>query len=354
VDGEVQRARLGNILPWVGAVCALVVFHSLRSAWILLKEHSKDNLGKIHKSSILLPSGANAEFTERQEEIPFYRPGVLVSASLLACLSVLLFYVVWKNGKPETVTSTITKDDGFTILIPIDTASRNWPIPLDENPEDTHGKFYRTLTFSITDRDSDKTSGYLMLQQDQLFSEEERPKFLGKLILMYVFESVFSMTRESYGVELRGGKVTPLENKSVIPPDVVSSPTDYVVADLSKRQFLNSEIEVLLKNFPLHMPKGTSITFSEQVQRKATVYIMRMERPGFFKFDLTVRPVGNSDEGVLPDKFQTQASKTVKTYDLIVGMESVVQATTKDGFEPDKYVAWTQDTFSELRRRMTF
>ena len=193
-----------------------------------------------------------------------------------------------------------------------------------------------------------------MLQQDQLFSEEERPKFLGKLILMYVFEAVFSMTRESYGIELRGGKVTPLEDKSVIPPDVVSAPTDYVIADLSKRKFLNNEVEVQLKNFPLHMPKGTNITFIEQIQRKAVVYIMRMERPGIFRFDLTVRPVGNSNEGVLPDKFQMQAARTVKTYDLIIGMESIVQVTAKDGFEPDKYVVWAQGTFSELRRRMTF
>ncbi len=253
---------------------------------------------------------------------------------------------------PET--STITKNDGFTILIPIDTSNRNMPIPLDENPEDTHSKFYRALTFSITDRAPNKTSGYLMLQQDQLFNEEGRPKFLGKLILMYIFEAVFSMTRESYGIELGGGKVTPLQDKSVIPPDVVSSPTDYVIADLSKRQLLNSSTESMLKNFPLRMPKGTNITLSEHVKGDSAVYTMRIERPGFFRCDLSVRPFGSSSEGVLPSKFQTQAAKRVKTYDLIVAMDSVIQATSADGFEANKYAIWVQDTFTELRRRMTF
>ena len=206
-------------------------------------------------------------------------------------------------------TPTITKKDGFTVLIPIDTADRNMPIPLDENPQDVHSKFYRALTFSITDHQPDKASGYLMLEEDQLFSEKGRPKFLAKLVQMYVFDSIFHMTRESYGVELGGGKVTPLENKSIIPPDVVSSPTDYVIADLSARRLLNRSIELSLKNFPLHMPKGTDISFSEEVERDSVVCVMRMERPGFFRFDLTVRPVGHSNEGVLPDGFQTHAEK---------------------------------------------
>ncbi len=255
---------------------------------------------------------------------------------------------------PQIITPTITKNGGFTILIPIDTANRNMPIPLDENPEDPHSKFYRALTFSITDRHPDKASGYLMLEEDQLLSDDGRPKFLGKLILMYTFESVFTMTRESYGVELSRGKVTPIENKAVIPPDVVSSPTNHVIADLSKRHLLNGSIESLLKNFPLHMPKGTNVTFSEHLERESAVYIMRMERPGFFRFDLSVRPIGSSNQGVLPNKFQTQAAKTVKTYDLIVAMDSVIQATSADGFEADKYTIWVQDTLTELRRRMTF
>jgi hypothetical protein len=258
------------------------------------------------------------------------------------------------NAPPARPAKVVTKKDGFTLLIPVDTANSNMPIPLDENAEDPHAKFYRTLTFSITDRHPDKTSGYLMLLEDQLLTEEGRPRFLGKLIEVYIFDALFHMSRESYGVELSGGRVTPLDDKAVIPPDVVSSPTDHVIADLSERQLLTRAVELSLKNFPMHMPKGTNISFSEQVERQAVLYVIRMERPGFFKFDLTVRPIGNSNEGVLPDGFQTQAAKTVKTYDLIVAMESVIQMTAEDEFESDKYMTWTQDTFSELRRRMTF
>jgi len=96
--GKFREHVWENILPWVGAACVLVVFHSLRSAWILLKEHSKENLWGIHRSPILRPSGANAKFTERQEEIPYYRPKILISASLFTCLSALSFYLVWKQG----------------------------------------------------------------------------------------------------------------------------------------------------------------------------------------------------------------------------------------------------------------
>jgi hypothetical protein len=255
---------------------------------------------------------------------------------------------------PLSSVKTVTKSDGFTILIPIDTQNQSIPIPLDENPDDPHGKFYRTLTFSITNRHPAETSGSLMLQEEQLFSEEGRPGFLGKLIQMYVFDSLFHMSREGYGIELSGGKITPIEDKAVIPPDVVSSPTDHVLAELSRRRLLTQDVELSLKNFPLHMPKGTELTFSEKIEREAAVYVIRMEKPGFFKFDLSVRPMGNSNEGVLPDKFQSQAAKTIKTYSLIVAMESVVQATDENGFEPNKYVTWTQDTFAELRRRMTF
>ncbi|MGC2467129.1 MAG: hypothetical protein WA517_18195 [Candidatus Acidiferrum sp.] len=248
----------------------------------------------------------------------------------------------------------IRRKGGFTVLIPIDTSSSSMPIPIDENPADPHAKFYRDLTFSITDRQPDKTSGYLMLQQDQLFSDKDRPRFLGKLIQLYIFKSIFSITRESYGIEVSGGKVRPIENRAVIPPDVVSSPTDHVIADLADRRLLNGELQVTLKNFPLHMPKGTNIGFTEQTENESILYVMRMERPGFFKFDLTVRPVGNSNDGALPDKFQSTSAKTIKTYTLIVTMDSVIQVRNDDGFEPDKYVNWIQDTFVELRRRMTF
>ncbi len=254
-----------------------------------------------------------------------------------------------KSSKPPIITS-----DGFTALIPFDTANLSFPIPLDENQADPHARFYRDLHYSFAEQ---PVAGYLMERRPELSVEENRPIFLARLLQMYVFDLAFFISRPGYGVELSGGKVSPVNQRAVIPPNWSSTSPDYVIADLSTLHIITPRVAMSLKNFPLHLPNGGNVSFTEKVDSKsgkAFAYITRIERPGFFRFDLIVQPMGNSNEGVLPGNFQTQVANTVKTYDLIIAMESVVQIKDDDGFEPDKYAAWTRDTFSEIRSRMTY
>ncbi|MGB2652185.1 MAG: hypothetical protein WAN62_00255, partial [Candidatus Acidiferrum sp.] len=218
------------------------------------------------------------------------------------------------NALPEASPKQhISESDRFTILIPVDTANPAAPIPADENSDDPHRTFYRSL--------------WSFVQAGQNWStEEERVDIVRRLAQMYIFHSVFSMARQSCGVELTGGKVIPINDKAIMPPDLVSSSAKDLIPELSKRRLLSPSVEMLVMNFPLHMPKGTHLSFSEmndQESDKPFQYVMRMERPGFFEFDISVQPMGNANGGVLPDKFQSQSANTVKTYSLIIAMDSV-------------------------------
>jgi len=94
----------------------------------------------------------------------------------------------WRDepNASNTASQANNQSDGFTILIPINTANAGAPIAVDENPDDPHWKFYRSLWFFVQ-------------QGQQLSTEEERADFVRRLGQMYVFQSLFSMSRQSYG-----------------------------------------------------------------------------------------------------------------------------------------------------------
>jgi len=158
LTGKFKEHVWENILPWVGAFCVLIIFHSIRSGWILLNERSSESAWKIHESPILQPSGAKVQFLERREEVSYYFLKVFVSASLLVLLSALSFYLFWKNGATPELNNATTANRIPTPTEIADEVAKRLPISTNN----------ANITEDISGRKEDRVTAVVSGKKNQI------------------------------------------------------------------------------------------------------------------------------------------------------------------------------------------
>ena len=266
--------------------------------------------------------------------------------------------VVKPSGEPAAAKrlKPLTKFDNFVVTIPLNTSASTAPIPLDENEDDPHADFYRDL-FRIATR-SQIVGQPAPLAYD-LATDDEQFKFVTRLMQVYIFNAVFSMTRESFGVAVSPKGVTPISNKAVVPPDDTKYPTDSIIAELSSNPAFNESVAMVVRSVKAHLPSHSKFVFLEEgtdaKQGKPFTCIVRIVRDGFFAIDLKAMPVGAANLGALPTGFKSSyAAPMTRAHSIAVSMQVTIERRSDDEFEPEVYATWATDLFAELRKRTTY
>jgi hypothetical protein len=243
----------------------------------------------------------------------------------------------------------IAKSLRFTTVLPLADSSKNVPIPMNTNSEDSKADFYRDLV-SLTIRPDQPPPG-ITYRERKLDSLEDKFLFVNRLMQYYVLHSLRVLQRGRQGTKWAAGKgVTVIDVNPIVTPDGVPYPTDALIHALGDNEFLNQLERVLWTTRPFYLPRGTTISLSEkQPKDRPLECTVRLERPRYYRLDFVVSP-GIGMQGQPPAGFQTPMPN-VSSYAVTLTMNYEVQR-QGDGFEPETYAQWAEDLFSGLKNIM--
>jgi hypothetical protein len=260
---------------------------------------------------------------------------------------------------PRTQPPPLTKTDVFSTLVPIDSKKPTTPVPLDESLQDPRLDFYNALVSLADQPDNAAAAGWHVTGQRKLDTEDDRFRFVTRLIQFYVFRSVFNMHHGSQGMRTTvGGEVTPISRKALVPPNKLSQPSAPILETLGQNEFLTPMDELEMKTLSFNLPAGTSIRLFEEgtdpKKGKPFICIVRLERSNFFRIDFVIQPSFGSSIGSLPTGFKTQASADVQTYAITVSMNAEIQRKHTADFDAESYGTWAQAMFDAMNKAMSF
>ncbi len=260
---------------------------------------------------------------------------------------------------PALAAPPIVKTDTFSTLVPINTKAPNVPVPMDENLGDPRSEFYSDLLGLAGRPENAEAAGWHISGPRRLDTEDDRFRFVTRLMQFYVFRSIYYLHRSSRGVKITVGEgVRPISRKAIIAPNAVPHDSGAILKPLSNNEFLHPGDEMVMKAKPLSLPVGTTIRLFEEGADpragKLFTCVVRLERPKFFRIDFIVQPSFGTGLGNLPAKFQSRAIAEVQTYTVTITMNAEIQTRRANDFDADSYAAWGQALFDGMEKQMGF
>jgi pimeloyl-ACP methyl ester carboxylesterase len=255
----------------------------------------------------------------------------------------------------EVYPAPIEKTLRFTVMVPFDTALDSTPIPLDENPDDPLFRTYAELnglasngTIPESIRDSQE-SGQITWKPDYV-GQADVPQFLGRLLQYYIFRSIDGLQKDTLTVAL-GYPASARAGISV--PDAMPYRDESFFRQLADNPFFQpfryriSGDAMAWKTKPISMPAGTKIKLIEDGD-KSKKYIVRLERPGYFRIEYSVESPFGTGLGSVPNHFRTSKSATTMQWAFFVTMRYSIQNRTDGRFNPSSYSAWVDALYTGL------
>jgi hypothetical protein len=256
------------------------------------------------------------------------------------------------SSKRAVLKPPIERTVKFAVMIPFDTAPNAFPIPHDENPDDPMFRTYGDLASLATKETMPPSARDAVNKGERTswnsvpVSTEDAPAFFGKLLRYYILTSIDNLQRNSVTVAIG----YPAEARAGIePPNVVPYPNKKLFRELAKSSFYwPFEWE---HKPPIRMPKGTEIRFAEE--EKPAAYLVRLERPGYFKIEYKVTQSMGTGVGSVPKNFATSRASTTMQWAFFVTMHYTIYDSDDNDFNPSLYAQWADALYDGLHKRLT-
>jgi pimeloyl-ACP methyl ester carboxylesterase len=238
-----------------------------------------------------------------EDHLSIVKPGGMEHDSYIALRNAVRANPILPSGRTSSGVHTpgpyspppIEKTLRFSVMVPFDTDPNSMPIPLDENPDDPLFRTYMELqglasygTIPDSARNT-KETGQITWKAKSV-SQADAPEFFGRLLQYYVLRSIDSLQKDTltvavgYPASARAG---------IKPPDAIPYRDEDLFRQLADNPFFQpfkyrtSGDAMVWKIKPISMPKGTRITLIENGE-KLRKYIVRLERPGYFRIDYLI------------------------------------------------------------------
>jgi hypothetical protein len=254
----------------------------------------------------------------------------------------------------------LIKQDAFSTLIPFITEESLGMLSGASIPSDSNFNGPLHLMYSEIGGIS---SISLMPEVDQQSGAYKAPNltdvdmrnFLGHVLQYYILRAISEMQHTITAMNYETGKgATTVTTSAVIVPDE----TEYPRNDLDKL-LATAKIPIwpggmwVWKRYPLKVPKGATVSFSEASEGEKIFYIVRFVRAPDFRLDFKIESAGrNQGQGAFPKYFvpmQPNRIKNAYTYIFVINLNFQWNGDHMDG-EP--YVDWAQGLFSGLRKKL--
>jgi len=263
------------------------------------------------------------------------------------------------NASPSPVSKTrespIERTAKFTVMVPFDTAPNTFPIPADDNPDDPLFYTYtelHSLAMNGTMPEAARESAGPVTWNSRPISMEEAPTFLGRLLQYYIFRSIDSLQHNS----ITSYVGYPAEaNAGIEPPDAEVYPYKNLSRELADnaffRPFLNRRCgdDMTWKMTPSKMPKGMEIKF---ITQKPDKYLVRFQRPAYFKADFVVQHFLGTGVGQIPKHFASKSAGTIMQWAFVVTMKYRIEHPDDDEFNPGNYAQWLDALYDGLHKKL--
>jgi hypothetical protein len=228
---------------------------------------------------------------------------------------------------------------------------------MDDNPDDplfnTYGEFSSlamngTIPEAIRETEGNGQATY----NSRSISTEEAPAFLGRLLQYYIFHSIDGLQHNSMTVYVG----YPAEaNAGIEPPDAEAYPYEKLSNELVGNVFFHpfthrpSGDDMTWKMKPSKFPKGIEIKFITQDTDK---YLVRFQRPAYFKADFIVQQFLGTGVGQIPKHFMSKNAGMIMQWAYVVTMQYRIERPDDAKFNPGNYVQWLDALYDGLRKKM--
>lgn len=106
----------------------------------------------------------------------------------------------------------------------------------------------------------------------------------------------------------------------------------------------------------MKLPKGTRLTFTnEHSDEHRNPYILRLEREGFYRLDLSVYGFGAPQVGQIPNGYEVSEYVNVPqltTYTFVVRFDWILQRTHPDSFVVEDYDHWARALLGNISQKL--
>jgi hypothetical protein len=184
----------------------------------------------------------------------------------------------------------------------------------------------------------------------------KRSEALVQALRYCIIEVVHQSERGSskFGISLKKGSIAEYK-PAILPPDSSDYPPEKFLTLLSALPFGNQpRIQMLYKNRPMRVPKGSSIELAVSKMDKADWvdhWIIRISKPSVFSLTVGVAPI-NAAVGVLPESFperyKPQREKYV-TYSFAITRKIEIERTLTNGPGVDDFRVWSDGIWTAIR-----
>jgi hypothetical protein len=244
----------------------------------------------------------------------------------------------------------------FVVMIPFDTKTGAFPIPVDENPDDplsrTYEEIHSLATYGTIPDSVRQTKEMGQITWNSMsVSMDESTRFLGRLLQYDILQSIDMLQRDSLTVFVG----YPAEaNAGIEPPDPQTYPDDKLAEMLGDNRFYRPFLYrpnpgQLMK---MRMPKDTVIEFKEQGSPPQK-WIIEFKRPDYFRAEFAIEPFLGTGPGSLPKYFKTAQPETVMQWPFFITMRySIEHHPTDTAFNPDLYAKWLDALYDGLTKKL--
>jgi hypothetical protein len=246
----------------------------------------------------------------------------------------------------------LVRQDAFSTLIPFVTEEYGGIVTRASIPPDSNQNDPLFSTYSDLEGIS-----FLPPEVGQQLSptDDDMKNFLGRVLQYYILQSIsemqYTITKMNYDTEK--GATTATTSAVTVPDETI-----YPKNELDKL-LATTKIRIwpgglwVWKSYPLKVPKGTIVSFSEALQGEKASYGVRFVRTPDCRLYFKIEPSGrNQGRRTFPKGFVPLEQKSIKdayTYVFVVNLDFEWKGSRADG-EP--YLEWAQGLFSGLRKNL--
>jgi hypothetical protein len=247
---------------------------------------------------------------------------------------------------PSTEQPPIERTAKFSVMLPFDTSPSSAPIPRDENPNDPLDQTYTELgtlvqwgTIPDSARET-KETGPITWNANPV-TMNDAPVFFGRVLQFYIFSCIDSLQHDSL-TQFVG--LPAKAQAGIEPPDAELYSDKKLSEMLANSRFFRP---FLYRRNPggiarMKLPKGTEVKFREErtAPNPPERFIVRYERPKYFKLSFEVHPFSGTGVGSVPRNFVTSKLSSTMQWTFFVTMRYSVAHPNDATFVPDTYAKW--------------
>lgn len=300
-------------------------------------------------------------------ETLIYAVGITGSVLLLAFTGI----IIWLNWSDKTLnpllsialvgTATLLVSVGFPLKasviesafatpVVIDTANGSPPLP---NPEPNSPVVSELQALAMIGSPTVKRGGVDVRTVPAPSNVGERFDFGAKLLQYRLIRVIEEIQRGSSTFGFSFGASIASVNEPLHFPEPQDYSPQQLIADLADNPFSKSDYQhALLKHARLPLPKGTKISLaSVSTPAGESKYVVRLEKPLFFRIELGVKPMGGTSLGLLPAgvTLPQDIAARCETYHYNVNMRADFRRITAGNSDTDEYKDWVHKLFDRVR-----